>query len=213
MNNELLNAVQCAKVITNEYGRKVDRSYITRLANNERIPYEVVDGNKLFNPQLVFDNLPAERLVASKFDDELTQLKIIEEAIEDGVKVKFNKQRPKSLFSDPKICYGELPLIDDLTIEDIRKALKDMDLEKEDMELITDDIIQKHLDENKVDFKTLDNFWKHHSDFEQFFKKEYIEDIGYFSQEERFKLFYLIMWQFPRAKFIADWCYEEATIV
>ena len=29
MRNELVNAVQCAKIITNEFNRKVDRSYIT----------------------------------------------------------------------------------------------------------------------------------------------------------------------------------------
>ena len=105
MRNELVNAVQCAKIITNEFNRKVDRSYITRLANENRIPYEVFEGKKLFNPQYVLDNLPAERLVASKFEDEVTQLKIIDEAIASGVKVNFNNQRPKKLFSNPTSLY------------------------------------------------------------------------------------------------------------
>lgn len=211
MKNELVNAVQCAKIITIEYGRKVDRSYITRLANNDRIPYEVFEGNKLFNPRYVLDSLPAERFVASKFDDDVTQLKIIEEAIADGVKVKFNKQRPKKLFADPGKLFEDLPLIEDLTIEDIRKSLKKKDYTKEELELITDDIIQKQIDENKIDFNTLNDFWKHHGGYEQFYK-DYNKNLGLFSIEEELKLFYLIMWQFPRADFIAEWCYEEASI-
>ena len=130
MRNELVNAVQCAKIITNEFNRKVDRSYITRLANENRIPYEVFEGKKLFNPQYVLDNLPAERLVASKFEDEVTQLKIIDEAIASGVKVNFNNQRPKKLFSNPTSLYEHLPFIEELTIEDIRKALKKMGCSK-----------------------------------------------------------------------------------
>lgn len=209
MRNELVNAVQCAKIITNEFNRKVDRSYITRLANENRIPYEVFEGKKLFNPQYVLDNLPAERLVASKFEDDVTQLKIIEEFIADGGKVNFNKQRPKKLFSNPTSLYEHLPFIEELTIEDIRKALKKMGCSKEEMELVTDDIIKKQLEENKVDFKTLDNFWRYHSDFEQSFKESYNKEIRYFSFDDEIKLFYLIMWQFPRADFIADWCLEE----
>lgn len=209
MRNELVNAVQCAKIITNEFNRKVDRSYITRLANENRIPYEVFEGKKLFNPQYVLDNLPAERLVASKFEDEVTQLKIIDEAIASGVKVNFNNQRPKKLFSNPTSLYEHLPFIEELTIEDIRKALKKMGCSKEEMELVTDDIIKKQLEENKVDFKTLDNFWRYHSDFEQIFKESYNKEIRYFSFDDEIKLFYLIMWQFPRADFIADWCLEE----
>lgn len=209
MRNELVNAVQCAKIITNEFNRKVDRTYITRLANENRIPYEVFEGKKLFNPQYVLDNLPAERLVASKFEDEVTQLKIIDEAIASGVKVNFNNQRPKKLFSNPTSLYEHLPFIEELTIEDIRKALKKMGCSKEEMELVTDDIIKKQLEENKVDFKTLDNFWRYHSDFEQIFKESYNKEIRYFSFDDEMKLFYLIMWQFPRADFIADWCLEE----
>ncbi len=209
MRNELVNAVQCAKIITNEFNRKVDRTYITRLANENRIPYEVFEGKKLFNPQYVLDNLPAERLVASKFEDEVTQLKIIDEAIASGVKVNFNNQRPKKLFSNPTSLYEHLPFIEELTIEDIRKALKKMGCSKEEMELVTDDIIKKQLEENKVDFKTLDNFWRYHSDFEQIFKESYNKEIRYFSFDDEIKLFYLIMWQFPRADFIADWCLEE----
>ncbi len=209
MRNELVNAVQCAKIITNEFNRKVDRSYITRLANENRIPYEVFEGKKLFNPQYVLDNLPAERLVASKFEDEVTQLKIIDEAIASGVKVNFNNQRPKKLFSNPTSLYEHLPFIEELTIEDIRKALKKMGCSKEEMELVTDDIIKKQLEENKVDFKTLDNFWRYHSDFEQSFKESYNKEIRYFSFDDEMKLFYLIMWQFPRADFIVDWCLEE----
>lgn len=209
MRNELVNAVQCAKIITNEFNRKVDRSYITRLANENRIPYEVFEGKKLFNPQYVLDNLPAERLVASKFEDEVTQLKIIDEAIASGVKVNFNNQRPKKLFSNPTSLYEHLPFIEELTIEDIRKALKKMGCSKEEMELVTDDIIKKQLEENKVDFKTLDNFWRYHSDFEQSFKESCNKEIRYFSFDDEMKLFYLIMWQFPRADFIADWCLEE----
>jgi|LSQX01.1.fsa_nt_gb hypothetical protein len=209
MRNELVNAVQCAKIITNEFNRKVDRTYITRLANENRIPYEVFEGKKLFNPQYVLDNLPAERLVASKFEDEVTQLKIIDEAIASGVKVNFNNQRPKKLFSNPTSLYEHLPFIEELTIEDIRKALKKMGCSKEEMELVTDDIIKKQLEENKVDFKTLDNFWRYHSDFEQSFKESYNKEIRYFSFDDEIKLFYLIMWQFPRADFIADWCLEE----
>ncbi len=209
MRNELVNAVQCAKIITNEFNRKVDRSYITRLANENRIPYEVFEGKRLFNPQYVLDNLPAERLVASKFEDEVTQLKIIDEAIASGVKVNFNNQRPKKLFSNPTSLYEHLPFIEELTIEDIRKALKKMGCSKEEMELVTDDIIKKQLEENKVDFKTLDNFWRYHSDFEQSFKESYNKEIRYFSFDDEMKLFYLIMWQFPRADFIVDWCLEE----
>lgn len=193
MRNELVNAVQCAKIITNEFNRKVDRSYITRLANENRIPYEVFEGKKLFNPQYVLDNLPAERLVASKFEDEVTQLKIIDEAIASGVKVNFNNQRPKKLFSNPTSLYEHLPFIEELTIEDIRKALKKMGCSKEEMELVTDDIIKKQLEENKVDFKTLDNFWRYHSDFEQSFKESYNKEIRYFSFDDEMKLFYLIM--------------------
>lgn len=212
MKNELVNAVQCAKIITNEYGRKVDRSYITRLANNDRIPYEVFEDNKLFNPKDVLDSLPAERFVASKFDDEVTQLKIIEEAISNGVKVKFNKQRPKKLFADPgKLC-EDLPLIEDLTIEDIRKSLKKKDYEKEELELITDDIIQRQIDQNKVDFKTLNDFWKHSSDGESVYFMEFNNKSSCFTDDQSLKLFCMIMWQFPRADFIAEWCYDEATI-
>ena len=209
MRNELVNAVQCAKIITNEFNRKVDRWYITRLANANRITYEVFEGKKLFNPQYVLDNLPAERLVASKFEDEVTQLKIIDESIASGVKVNFNNQRPKKLFSNPTSLYEHLPFIEELTIEDIRKALKKMGCSKEEMELVTDDIIKKQLEENKVDFKTLDNFWRYHSDFEQSFKESYNKEIRYFSFDDEMKLFYLIMWQFPRADFIVDWCLEE----
>ena len=93
--------------------------------------------------------------------------------------------------------------------EDIRKALKKMGCSKEEMELVTDDIIKKQLEENKVDFKTLDNFWRYHSDFEQSFKESYNKEIRYFSFDDEMKLFYLIMWQFPRADFIVDWCLEE----
>ncbi len=209
MRNELVNAVQCAKIITNEFNRKVDRSYITRLANENRIPYEVFEGKKLFNPQYVLDNLPAERLVASKFEDEVTQLKIIDEAIASGVKVNFNNQRPKKLFSNPTSLYEHLPFVEELAIEDIRKALKKMGCTKEELELVTDDIIKKQLEENKVDFKTLDNFWRYHNDFEQSFKESYNKEVRYFSFDDEMKLFYLIMWQFPRADFIADWCLEE----
>lgn len=212
MKNELVNAVQCAKIITNEYQRKVDRSYITRLANDERIPYQVFDGNKLFNPRDVLDSLPAERAVVSKFDDEVTQLKIIEEAISNGVKVKFNKQRPKKLFADPNELYNQLPFIEDLTVEDIRKSLKRKDYEKEELELITDDLIQKQIDENKVNFNTLDSFWKHSSDGESVYFMEFNNKSNYFTYDENMKLFCMIMFQFPRADFIAEWCYEEATI-
>ena len=45
--------------------------------------------------------------------------------------------------------------------------------------------------------------------FEQIFKESYNKEIRYFSFDDEIKLFYLIMWQFPRADFIADWCLEE----
>lgn len=214
MRNELVNAVQCAKIITNEFNRKVDRSYITRLANENRIPYEVFEGKKLFNPQYVLDNLPAERLVASKFEDEVTQLKIIEDFIADGVKVKFNKQRPKSLFSNPNEFCQDLPLIEELTIEDIRKTLKEMDYHgekftKEELELITDDIIQKQLEENKADYKTLNNLWKNHNEGEHFFRSIFDKETDCLTHKQELMFFYTIMYQFPRAKFIAEWCFEE----
>lgn len=212
MRNELVNAVQCAKIITNEYKRKVDRSYITRLANEDRIPYEVFEGNKLFNPQYVLDNLPAERFVSSKFDDEVTQLKIIEEAISDGVKVKFNKQRPKKLFATPDELAENLPFIEDLTIEDIRKSLKKLAYTKEELNLITDNIIQKQINENYVNFNTLDGFWKYHNEGEQFFISDFDKETQYLSGKQELMFFHMIMWQFPRADFIAEWCYEEANI-
>lgn len=62
---------------------------------------------KLFNPQYVVDNLPVERLVSSKFEDKVTQLKIIEEFMSDGV----NKQCPKKLFSNLDEYCQDLPII------------------------------------------------------------------------------------------------------
>ncbi|MCT7498939.1 hypothetical protein [Aliarcobacter cryaerophilus] len=214
MQNDLVNAVQCAKIITNKLNRKVDRSYITKLANENRIPYEVFEGKKIFNPQYVLDNLPAERLVASKFEDDVTQLKIIEEFIADGGKVNFNKQRPKKLFSNPNELCRYLPIIEELTIDDIRKALKKINYNNEifnngKIELITDSIIQKYIDENRVDYNTLNNFWKYRKESEGFFISDFDKETETLSYRQELMLFHMIIYQFPRANFIADWCLEE----
>lgn len=210
MQNDLVNASQCANIITNDFKRKVDRSYITRLANEDRIPYEIYDGMKLFNPQYVLDNLPAERLVSSKFEDEVTQLKIIEEFIADGVKVNFNKQRPKKLFSNLSEFSKDLPIIEELTIDDIRKALKQLKtVSKEEIGIITDDVIQKQLEENRADYNTLNNLWKYRREGEQFFRSDFDKETQCLSHKQELMFFYMIMYQFPRAKFIAEWCWDE----
>lgn len=62
---------------------------------------------------------------------------------------------------------------------------------------------------DKIDFKTLNNLWKNHNEGEQFFRSDFDKETQCLLHKQELMFFYMIMYQFPRAKFIAEWCFEE----
>jgi hypothetical protein len=224
MNYEkLVNATQCAKILTDELDRPIKRPYLSKLANENRIPYHIVNNQKLFNPLKVLNNLPNERLTSSKFKDNSTDVNyyipsnkdLINHFKANGLKfstIPILQEYPQ--FKD-KIEDTTLPKIQLPTVKDIKKELSVLELSKEQQELINDEYIETFIQEcnpSYVEFNTLFSSFMNIR-IEQEYNEIFDTTVDIFSENQIAYIKYLLLSSFTNpltiAELIADYSLNE----
>lgn len=203
MNKNLVNAVECARIITEKYNRKVDRSYITRLANNGRITYEIIDGKKLFDPDLIVDLLPKERLTASKVEDwnkqEEKKTLPIEKDLINYFKIqglKFNDKENDNVFL----------AIQKPSVIDVKKELSILDLTEEEQAQVTEELIQNTINDINPKNIELNDIWMRFMSAkeEDEYKKEFNTFVDGFTESQITYIKFLLLNGFSSPELAAN---------
>jgi hypothetical protein len=208
--NELVNATQCAKILTEQMDRPVKRSYISKLAADGRIPFHTIDSKKMFSVDEVMNSLPAERSTSAKYE----QKEYIQE-----VKEVANAPTKKDIINHFKALgfrFAEHDKIDLLNIElptvkDVKKELSVLELSAKQKELITDEYLEKSIIELSPSLIELKEIWENFMSLN--FEKEYVETfdtlVDSFSQSQISFIRYILLSSFINAEQLAEYIEDE----
>ena len=82
--NDLVNSVECAKILTKKLNRSIKREFISRLAKENKIPFYDIDGKKLYRPNEIINNLPKSR--TTSIQDNIKNNNDIDTLTDDSIK-------------------------------------------------------------------------------------------------------------------------------
>jgi hypothetical protein len=212
--NKLVNSVECAKILSLELNRSIQREFISRLATENRIPYQEFEGKKLYNPSEVMKNLPPERVTSYNDSkrDYIYQLDVIEYFQAQGLNIKFDrKHKTKKSYKSDDTFNIYLPTIIAPSIEDVRVKLNEHKPTKEALNIITDEMIQKEIESQTIEYGTLNTLWCVY--VTRSINKDYIDnlkvEVDELTDNQLLMVFYSILDMFVKANVVADIVLDE----